>query len=334
MRTYSTRVAPRSRRSVGFNGFLCSRTSTTSPGVGSFGLSLPATATVGRSTGILPLSVVFGGKSSPYPSPFGESGRCLESSGPHHCFCTRRGSSRAAEQAMLEPPASASTASGPRCHTPGDDGAMTTDRQREWSPPCTAMCRTRASTRSCVAHRNAPPPSITPRLLDRVVREELEDAALADGATRSGGAGHRALPEEPDPLRTCFERDRDRILHSTAFRRLAGKTQVFVLPGRPPAHPAHPRARGRPGRHRGQPRRGAQRGAHRGHRARPRLRPRPRRPRQRGRLRPPSSPAATTTPSGGPRSCSPRSTSARETLDGIRHHSWSLPTPPPPRGRW
>lgn len=64
----------------------------------------------------------------------------------------------------------------------------------------------------------------------RHVRESDEEAALAPLATRSRNHRGRVVDEAEDPLRTAFERDRDRILHAKAFRRLKHKTQVFLNP--------------------------------------------------------------------------------------------------------
>jgi dGTPase len=58
--------------------------------------------------------------------------------------------------------------------------------------------------------------------------EAREDALLAPWAMRSARTRGRVHPEPEHPLRTAFQRDRDRIIHSTAFRRLEYKTQVFV----------------------------------------------------------------------------------------------------------
>ncbi|CAN5403668.1 deoxyguanosinetriphosphate triphosphohydrolase [soil metagenome] len=66
-------------------------------------------------------------------------------------------------------------------------------------------------------------------LRNRDVREAAE-LNLAPTATRSRDSAGRKRPEEPDEFRTAFERDRDRILFTKAFRRLKHKTQVFLNP--------------------------------------------------------------------------------------------------------
>jgi dGTPase len=59
--------------------------------------------------------------------------------------------------------------------------------------------------------------------------DAIESAQLSPLAARSYPA-RRAVPEDDSPLRTPFQRDRDRIVHSKAFRRLKHKTQVFISP--------------------------------------------------------------------------------------------------------
>jgi dGTPase len=65
------------------------------------------------------------------------------------------------------------------------------------------------------------------------IREQLEDRErqiLAPAAAKSGDTKGRLRAEEEDPIRPAFQRDRDRIIHCKAFRRLKHKTQVFFAP--------------------------------------------------------------------------------------------------------
>ncbi len=65
-------------------------------------------------------------------------------------------------------------------------------------------------------------------MLTRAEIEEREDQFLAAYAMKSRQSRGRVHPEKEHPYRSCYQRDRDRIIHTTAFRRLEYKTQVFV----------------------------------------------------------------------------------------------------------
>jgi dGTPase len=64
--------------------------------------------------------------------------------------------------------------------------------------------------------------------VDRVMQEDRETRELAPYGMRSALSRGRRYPEEEHRLRTRYQRDRDRVIHSSSFRRLEYKTQVFV----------------------------------------------------------------------------------------------------------
>jgi dGTPase len=64
--------------------------------------------------------------------------------------------------------------------------------------------------------------------INRAQLEAMEDRDLSIYGCRSQNSRGRVYPDDEPDYRTCFQRDRDRILHTTAFRRLEYKTQVFI----------------------------------------------------------------------------------------------------------
>ena len=118
----------------------------------------------------------------------------------------------------------------------GKNGGVSeqTEREQQWAATMEGFAAGEAAKGVIVtAHADSSldiDTSRWPAGVGRQDREHRDAGHLTPGATLAAGAGNRHVPEEADPWRTCFERDRDRILHAASFRRLAGKTQVFVFP--------------------------------------------------------------------------------------------------------
>ena len=104
------------------------------------------------------------------------------------------------------------------------------DRASTWASTMAGHILPHSPATVRFAHATSTASTGSQSVVTREQREENESQLYSPLATLSMGAGVRATPESPDLFRTCFERDRDRILHASAFRRLAGKTQVFVFP--------------------------------------------------------------------------------------------------------
>lgn len=81
---------------------------------------------------------------------------------------------------------------------------------------------------SSVAQDGVPPKAKSRSSIRR--RLEEREQHLSPYAAKSAKSAGRALPETPSDIRTEYQRDRDRIIHSKAFRRLKHKTQVFIAP--------------------------------------------------------------------------------------------------------